>query len=513
VAPGPVRDEYAPPVRILMVASEAFPLAKTGGLADVTGALSSALVRRGHDVRLLMPAYRGVARAAEAKPMLELGDPLGVGETRLSQGRLLDDVPVWLVENPNLYDRPGSPYLDPSGHDWPDNHLRFALLGRVAALLSIAGAPLGWTPDVVHAHDWQAGLAPAYLHWWGGPRPGTVFTIHNLHFAGRFPPEARAAVALPPQAYSIHGVELYGSFSFLKAGLYYGDRLTTVSPRYAQEIQTPLGGEGLHGLLGARSPDLTGILNGIDEQQWNPAVDPHLARPYDARTLEHKAASKAALQAEVGLRVDPEAPLLGSVGRLTWQKGVDLMLSTLPLLLERGGQLVVLGSGEPALETAVRRAAEQHPGRVAYRHGYDEPLSHQIIAGSDMFAVPSRFEPCGLTQMYAMAYGTVPIVRRTGGLADTVHDAAQPGGEGFVFEAPSGRAFAGALSRALEAWSERPRWRAIARAGMQRDFGWDRAAVAYEGVYQQARRSAAPPAHPPGHAADPARALPLSTGG
>jgi starch synthase len=477
-------------VRILMVASEAFPLAKTGGLADVTSALAGALTRRGHEVRLMLPAYRGVARAADATPELELGDPLGAGPTRLLRGRLPgEEVDLWLVDNPSLYDRPGDPYLDASGQDWPDNHLRFALLGRVAALVSIAGAPLGWAPQIVHAHDWQAGLVPAYLHWWGGARPATVFTIHNLHFSGRFDPELCAAVGLPSQAYAMHGVELYGSLSFLKAGLYYGDKLTTVSPRYAAEIQTPLGGEGLHGLLGARSPDLMGILNGIDVEQWHPAKDAHLVERYDARSLDRKASCKAALQAEVGLQVDPRAPLLGSVGRLTWQKGVDLMLSALPALLERGGQLVVLGSGEPALESAVRHASRLHPGRVAYRHGYDESLSHRIIAGSDIFAVPSRFEPCGLTQMYAMTYGTVPLVRSTGGLADTVADATRPDGTGFVFSEPSNAAFKAALARALDTLGQPSTWRRLQVEGMRRDFGWGHSASAYEALYQSARRS------------------------
>jgi starch synthase len=476
-------------MRILMVASEAFPLAKTGGLADVTSALARSLARRGHDVRLMLPAYRGVAKLARAQTMLQLGDPLAVGTTQLLRGRLPDDdaVEVWLVDNPALYDRPGDPYLDPSGHDWPDNHLRFALLARAAAMVTIAGVALGWAPQVVHAHDWQAGLVPAYLHWWGGPRPATVFTIHNLHFAGRFAPHLCSAVALPPHAYSMHGVELYGSLSFLKAGLYYSDRLTTVSPEYAKEIQTPLGGEGLQGLLSARSPDLTGILNGIDVEQWSPATDPHLAARYQASTLGEKAASKAALQTELGLRVDPEAPLLGSVGRLTWQKGVDLMLGALPVLLEQGGQLAMLGSGEPALESAVKQAAQQHPGRVAFAHGYDEPLSHRIIAGSDIFAVPSRFEPCGLTQMYAMRYGTVPIVRRTGGLADTVRDASAKQGEGFVFEQASGAAFGAALQRALDAFGHAERWRELQLRGMGRDFGWARSAAAYESLYEQAR--------------------------
>lgn len=479
-----------------MVSSEAFPLVKTGGLADVCGALARTLAERGHDVRLMLPAYRGVPRLANAEPALSLGDPLGTGPTALLRGRLPDtDVEVWLVDNPGLFDRPGGPYLDATGSDWPDNDQRFALLGRAAAIVAIAGNALGWSPQVVHAHDWQAGLVPAHLAWWGGQHPPTVFTVHNLHFAGRFAPKALPALGLPPQAFSMYGLELYGSISFLKAGLYYADRLTTVSPRYAEEIQTPLGGEGLHGLLSARRAHLHGILNGIDRAQWNPRTDPHLVARYGTEDLSTKAENKSALQAELGLNADPAAALLGLVGRLTWQKGIDLVLEALPFVLRRGGQLAVLGSGEAALEAALREAATRFPGRVAFRQGYDEPLSHRMIAGSDIFLVPSRFEPCGLTQMYAMSYGTPPLVRRTGGLADTVHDArADLEGEGFVFVDPSTPALVATLERALDAFADGQRWRGIQRCGMRRDFGWDHSAARYEALYDDvaAERSTRP---------------------
>ena len=474
-------------MRILQVASEAFGLAKTGGLADVVSGLSQALVTDGEQCRIVMPAYRGCASAAGARPLCELGDPLGAGPTRVLSGQLPGtQVEVWLVDCPALFDRDGGPYVDAAGHDWPDNDLRFGLLSRVAAQLTMLGPTIGFEPDVVHCHDWQAGLAPAHLAWWGGRRPATVFTIHNLHFHGRFSASRLPAVGLPQAAFGVHGVELHGDASFLKAGLYYSDRLTTVSPTYALEIQTPMGGEGLHGLLSSRAPDLAGILNGIDERVWDPRHDEHIPRTYDASSLSNKRAVKAALQSEVGLAVDDGVPLLGWVGRLTGQKGVDLLLGALPALLSGGGQLVAIGSGEAPLQHALRFAAEANPGRIAFVQGYDEPLSHRIIAGADMLAVPSRFEPCGLTQMYAMRYGTIPIVRRTGGLHDTVIDAQAPGGTGFTFAEPTSAALDSALARALAAFTDPGGWSALQRRGMRRGFGWSQSSAAYRALYRAA---------------------------
>jgi starch synthase len=474
-------------MRILQVASEAFPLAKTGGLADVVSGLSRALVADGEECRILLPAYRGCAEAAGARPLCELGDPLGTGSTKLLQGRLPGtEVEVWLVDCPALYDREGGPYLDAHGYDWPDNDLRFGLLDRVAAQLTFMGPALGFSPDVVHCHDWQAGLTPAHLAWWGGRRPATVFTIHNLHFHGRFPPHRLDAVGLPKACFGLHGVELHGDASFLKAGLYYADRLTTVSPTYALEIQTPVGGEGMHGLLAARAPDLLGILNGIDDQLWDPSRDEHIGTTYDASSLDEKRRVKTALQTEVGLAVDDRTPLVGWVGRLTGQKGVDLLLGALPSLLERGGQLVAIGSGEAPLQHALRYAAQANPGQIAFVEGYNEPLSHRIIAGSDLLAVPSRFEPCGLTQMYAMRYGTIPLVRLTGGLQDTVIDATAPGGTGFTFAEATAQAFEKALLRALDTFDEPARWAALQRRGMSRSFGWNQSSAAYRALYRAA---------------------------
>ncbi len=477
-------------MRILQVASEAVPLVKTGGLADVVTALSTALVRGGDEVSVLLPAYPGTIERAEARPRVELGDPLGVGPTRLWTGRLPGtDVDVWLVDCPPLFARGGGPYLGPDGRDHPDNHLRFGLLSRVAAILGSFGALAGVSIDVVHAHDWQAALAPAYLAWWGGPRPATIVTVHNLNFAGRFAPSVMGQLLMPPSAFSMHGVEFFGEVSFLKAGLYYADRITTVSPTYALEICTPAGGEGFDGLLRARTGALYGILNGIDTQLWDPAHDPHLPASFDADRIAAKAKVKLALQGELGLALDAGAPLFGLVGRLAWQKGIDLVLGAVPRLLARGGQLAVLGSGDPALESALSRAVEQHPGRIAYRWGYDEPLAHRIVAGSDMFLMPSRYEPCGLTQLYAMRYGTVPIVRRTGGLADTVVDVDEEpsAGTGILFDPPSSVALGDAIERSIATWTDGPRWLAVQGRGMEQDFGWDPGAAAYRAIYRAAR--------------------------
>ncbi len=464
---------------------------KTGGLADVAAGLAGAQCSAGDDVRLLMPAYPGCAALANATLRHALGDPLGGGPTRLLEGRLPgSEVPVWLIDAPNLYHRDGGPYLDPAGHEHPDNALRFAVLGRVAAMLSNAGPALGWTPEVVHAHDWQASLAPATLHWWGGTRPGTVTTVHNLMFQGRFSPEVVSRVGLPAQAYALEGAEAYGTFSFLKAGLFYADRITTVSPTYALEIQSEMGGEGLHGLLQHRSDRLHGLLNGIDQATWDPGTDPALPTTFGPQRLGARAANKKALQRRFGLEESEAIPLLSVVSRLSDQKGIDLLLAALPQLLQCPLQLVVLGSGDPALESALREWARQHPAAVGVNIGYDEALSHLVFAGSDLFTVPSRFEPCGLTQMYAMRYGALPVVRRTGGLADTVRDVSS-GGCGFTFEAVDPHALRDAIERALEVYVDRDRWADLQRQAMQRDFGWGAAARGYSEVYSAAIADAA----------------------
>ncbi len=473
-------------MQILHVASEATGLVKTGGLADVTAGLSAAQVRAGNDVRLLLPAYRGCAAAADAVVRHPLGDLLGSGPARLLEGRLPGtNVVVWLIDAPALFDRDEGPYLDSAGHEHPDNPQRFALLGRVAALLSTAGPALGWSPDIVHAHDWQASLAPATLHWWGGARPGTVLTVHNLRFQGRYPPEVLPTLGLPQAAYTVDGLECYGSASFLKAGLVYADRITTVSPTYAREIQTVMGGEGLHGLLTSRAERLHGLLNGIDTQVWDPQTDPALAQRFGPQTLEDRAANKRDLQREFALPLDAQVPIVGLVSRLSDQKGIDLFLGAMDRVLRANVQVVVLGSGRADLEDALRELARAHPSQFGVFIGYDEQLSHKVYAGADILTVPSRFEPCGLTQMYAMRYGALPVVRYTGGLADTVTDVTL-GGCGFTFEDLDAGALARALQRALHAFEHPAGWAQLQQRAMAQRFDWDHAARGYADVYEAA---------------------------
>jgi starch synthase len=411
---------------------------------------------------------------------------------------LAEDLPpLWIVRCPALFDRTGNPYLGPDGHDWPDNVERFALFGRVIALLATR-TTAGFRPEVLHLNDWQTGLAGALL---GAmpDRPAMVFTIHNLNFQGLFDYDWLGRLGLPPELGSFETLEFHGQISFIKGGLVFADAITTVSPGYAREIQTPEFGAGLDGLLRHRAHDLVGILNGIDTEIWNPARDPLIPARYEATTLERKGANKRALQATLQLPAS-RAPLLGMVTRLTEQKGIDLVLSALPALRELGIQLAVLGSGSAHLEESLAAAAAVHPAQVAFRNGYDEPLAHLIEAGADLFLMPSRFEPCGLNQMYSMAYGTPPIVHRTGGLGDTVHD---PGpvadtagtavtGTGFVFEQTSPDALVAAVRRALDWWREPARFRALQVQAMSQEMSWARSSQAYLDLYTRIMRRRAP---------------------
>jgi len=489
-------------MRILFVASEVFPLVKTGGLADVVGALPPALRAHGLDARVLVPGYPAVLGAGIAWRDLGRVDglpgPGGWLDGRILAGRLEGGtdggLDLMVLDQPALYGRAGNPYTGPDGRDWPDNAFRFAALSRAAARIGLAGAGDGWRPDVVHAHDWQAGLAPAYLVFEpdGRPRPATVTTIHNIAFQGVFDAGLLGALALPPRSFTMEGLEYYGGIGFLKAGLFYADRITTVSPTYADEITTPDGGMGLDGLLRKRRGDLVGLLNGIDTRIWNPAADPALPAPYDAGRIEAKAASKAALQHRMGLAVRADAPLFGVVSRLTWQKGLDLVLQALPGLLGAGGQLAVLGSGDRELEDRFRAYADAHKGAVGLVLGYDEPLSHLIQAGSDALLVPSRFEPCGLTQMYALRYGTVPVVRRVGGLADTVRDGdetdiRQGRATGFTFERATVDELEWAVGRAVGLYGRPDLWRGLQRNGMACDNSWEHAAKDYAALYRSLR--------------------------
>ena len=475
-------------MRVLFVASEAHPLMKTGGLADVAGALPAALAEAGADVRLMLPGYPSAFERAEALgPAVDLHAPLDVGETRLVPARMPGSgLPVLLVDCPVLFRREGNPYVSADGRDWQDNHLRFAMLAKAAAVVGEVPDLLGWRPDVIHANDWQTGLIPAYLPSDRRLRPATVFTIHNIQFQGCFPPNVLHAVGLTPEMYSVHGVEFYGHLSFLKAGLFYSDKITTVSPTYAREITGKIGGWGMDGLLRARGSDLRGILNGADYEQWNPAADPFIRHPYGPdTTAEGKALNKTALQREMHLDDNPEAPLVGIVSRLTDQKGLDLVPQLIPEILLNGAQIALVGAGDPAIEHEFERAAAKFPGRVAVHVGYDEGLAHRIQAGADLFLMPSRREPCGLTQLYALRYGTLPVVRRTGGLADTVRDLDHDvDGTGFAFSEPAGADLMGALSRAFSAYRDPGIWNAARTRAMAEDFCWGKAAKAYLDLYR-----------------------------
>lgn len=473
-------------MNILFVASELFPIVKTGGLADVVGSLPLALRQLGDDVRVMLPAYRGVAdHVVWPDVWVPFGDPLGVGEVRIGLTKPTSVLPpVYLVDCPALFDREGGPYLDLAGGAWADNHVRFALLARAAAMLCEIGPIVDWRPDVVHAHDWHAGLVPAYLALRAGHRPATVFTIHNLSYTGNFPSSVLPAVGLPRECFTMAGVEFHGELSFMKAGLNYSDHITTVSQTYAKEILKEAQGYGFAGLLQSRRGELTGIVNGIDNEIWDPATDCHIEAPFDARRLDRKSKNKTVLQREMGL-LEQDGPLFGVISRLSSQKGLDLVLKTLDAAIAAGAQWVILGSGEPELETAFLAAARKFPDSLAVRVVYDEALAHRIQAGADVLVVPSRFEPCGLTQLYAQRYGTLPLVRRTGGLADTVVDVAEGApGTGFVFNDADAAALNFTLQCAIELFGNRRKWRTIQRHAMKQDFGWRVPASQYRELYR-----------------------------
>jgi len=479
-----------PAPRVLFLTSEIHPLMKTGGLGEVSGALPPALRELGVDIRVLLPGYPLVLEALPGlKPVRRLAGLAPFPDCALLEASLPGGVPLWVIDCPGLYAREGGPYVDHAGHDWPDNAQRFGLLSRVGALLAGDSSPHDWRPQILHCNDWQTGLAPAYLVLRGGARPATVMTIHNVAYQGIFPPGTVAALGLPPESFAISGVEYYGNMSFLKAGLFYADRITTVSPTYAKEIQSAPLGYGLQGLLAARSAVVSGILNGVDSQAWDPARDPLIPARYSAADLSGKAANKRALQQAMGLEPDPGVPLLGMVSRLAHQKGVDLVLEAAPRLLALPAQLVMLGSGEPAMERALQVLALAHPGKVAAMAGFVEPLAHLIEAGADIFLMPSRYEPCGLNQMYSQLYGTPPVVHATGGLNDTVIDCtprslAEGRATGFLFTGLSAAGFAAAVGRAVAAWRDRDAWRRLQLAGMARDFSWRTSARRYLELYR-----------------------------
>ncbi len=482
----------AEPLRVLFATPEAHPLMKTGGLGDVGGALPQALRRSGSDARLLLPAYPGLIHASEATPLGRPFQTLPRVETvQLYQGTLpATDVPVYLVSCPTLFYRDGGPYVDADGVDWPDNGLRFGLLSRVAALFGTGEVPVDWVPDILHCNDWQTALAPAYLAFAAETRTRSVLSIHNMAFQGVFPKTLIPSLKLPWSSFNLDGLEFYDQLSFLKAGIVYAEHITTVSPTYAREIQKTEFGFGLQGLLSARKDSLTGILNGVDVQHWNPAKDGHLDTHYGIRRLAGKSANKQALQARLKLAPEPDTPLIGMVSRLTQQKGVDLVLGIVPELLEQPMQLAILGEGNKAYEQRWRQLAEEHPSRVSVTIGYDEPLAHRIEAGADIFLMPSRFEPCGLNQMYSMRYGTPPVARRTGGLADSVVDAtpmalSEGAATGFLFDGAIEAELYSCILRALLLYRDKRDWRKLQVNGMRRDFSWDASAARYLEVYDK----------------------------
>ncbi|MEP7062935.1 MAG: glycogen synthase GlgA [Betaproteobacteria bacterium] len=479
-------------MRVLYATSECAPWIKTGGLGDVAAALPAALHAQGVDARVLMPAYRNVLGAANATreiATLALSPPWPAA--RLRAATLPSGVAAFLIECPSLFDREGGPYQDAHDSDYGDNDLRFAFLSRVAAWLSMAGSPLVWRPDVLHCNDWQTGLAPAYLAAADVARAATVMTIHNLAFQGSFAGNRCTALGLPSEFFAIDGVEFYGQTSFLKAGVVYADALSTVSPTYAREIQRPTLGFGFEGLLAQRADVLTGILNGIDLDIWNPASDPSIAVRYDTDTLSRKAGNKAALQRALGLEPIPDAVLLGVVSRLTWQKGADLLAELVPRLADTHAQFAIVGRGSAEVEARLAALARATPSRVSVALRFDEALAHLVEAGADAFLMPSRYEPCGLNQMYSQRYGTPPVARATGGLVDSITDAtpqalARGAASGFLFGDATLDAFEAAVRRMLGAHAQPTTWNSIQRAAMARDFGWEKSAADHVRMYERA---------------------------
>ncbi|MBS1229676.1 MAG: glycogen/starch synthase, ADP-glucose type [Proteobacteria bacterium] len=477
-------------MRILHVAAEIYPLVKTGGLADVVAALPAALVKRGLDVRILLPGLPGILNGMTGlEPVFQIGPVFGAAVVTLLRGRLPDSgLSAYVIDAPFLFRREGNTYVGPDGRDWSDNHRRFGLLGWVAAHLACGELDAAWRPDVIHAHDWHAGLAPLYIAQNPGLKTATVFTVHNLAFQGRFSNDCLAELALPVGQLTPPGIEFHGGISFMKAGLVYANRITTVSPTYAREVRTAEFGYGLEGVLRDRGTDLSGILNGVDYAVWNPA-DPDIASAYRADDLAGKLACKLALQSELGLSSEAAGPLFVVVSRLFVQKGMDLLLAALPELIGEGAQLAVLGTGDDDLETGFRRAAAVNPEQVAVFVGYDEAMAHRFIAGGDVLLVPSRFEPCGLTQLYALRYGTLPLVRRVGGLADTVIDAsaenlAADRATGFVFADAASQAIGKRIREACALYRDRRAWQQVQRRAMLQDFSWDDSAAHYESLYR-----------------------------
>ncbi len=490
-------------MKVLYVCAELFPYVKTGGLADASDGLARALQALGCDVRFLLPAYPSVLREVGAlRRVADLPQrqqpwrgAVALPPMTLDLARPSDfDVPLYLLCAPAFFDRPGNPYCDAAGQDWGDNALRFAAFSWLAAALG-QGLDPDWVPDVIHCHDWHSGLVPAYVRAFadaGQVTPASVFTIHNLCYQGLFPGQLFAQLGLPASCFDLHGVEFFGQVSFIKAALQYADQITTVSPTYAREIMTSALGCGLDGLLRERASVLSGILNGVDYRVWSPATDAWLATHYDVGSLSNKSSAKRALQIDFGLQPRADALVFGVVSRLTEQKGLHLLPPVLTELVRLGGQLALLGQGDASLEHVLAQAARHHPGQVGVRIGYDEASAHRVIAGADVIVLPSAFEPCGLTQLYGLRYGTLPLVRRVGGLADSVVDCtpehlADGRATGFVFDDLSATALLHAMRRALALARCPQQWASVQAHAMALRFDWSAAAQHYLAVYQSLR--------------------------
>jgi len=473
-------------MQVLSVASEVFPLVKTGGLADVAGALPLALKEHGVTMRTLLPGYPGVTAQLKRKKTVAALDDLFGGKASVIAGQAAG-LDLLVLDAPHLYDRKGGAYGDEHGNDWDDNWKRFAALGKVGSEIA-GGLVHGYAPDIVHAHDWQAAMAPAYLRFTGRRPVPSVMTVHNLAFQGQFPISIFPRLGLPGAALSLDGIEYYGGVGFLKGGLQLADAITTVSPTYALEIRTPEFGMGLDGLIRVRDNVLHGIVNGIDTEVWNPETDSHVAASFSAKSLGARSKNRRAVEERFSLD-HSDAPIFCIVSRLTWQKGMDVLVSVVDDLVAMGARLAILGSGDHSLEGALLSASSRHPGRVGVVIGYNEPLSHLMQAGSDAILVPSRFEPCGLTQLYALRYGCIPVVARTGGLADTVIDANEAAlsagvATGVQFSPVDADTLRIAVRRTLALHRDRKAWTAMQKQGMKSDVSWTRSAARYAELYR-----------------------------
>lgn len=484
---GRTRKSVAMSLQVLSVASEVYPIVKTGGLADVAGALPGALKAADVSMKTLLPGYPSVLKhVGEGETVATFDDLLGIkAEIRAVT---IDGLDLLILFAPPLYDREGGPYLTGFGYDHEDNWHRFAAFSLAAARIA-EGAIEGYRPDILHAHDWQAALAPVYLAYSKNRSVRTVLTIHNLAFQGNFPPTIFEKLGLPKEAYSIDGVEFYGNVSFLKGGIFTADRVTTVSPTYAREIVTEDGGMGLGGLLRQRGDAVSGIVNGIDIEAWDPSRDERLAQNFTPDALDRRSENRDALIVEMGLEPSDD-PVIAIVSRLTWQKGLDIVAETAEAIVEKGARLVVVGTGDAQIEGAFQKLSVKNHGKISVRIAYDEGLSHRIQAGADAILIPSRFEPCGLTQLYGLRYGCIPMVSRVGGLADTVIDAnyaARRSGcaTGIIFDDATPEAILAALDRLLDIYRTPDEWKRMQEAAMKNDVSWTTSARLYADLYME----------------------------